>query len=105
MSFWKNYLRNNIDEESCKLLKSYPENRQQLVKFNKTFSDHLPINQGVPQGSILGPLLFLIFANELPTTLNSDSVLYAANTTVLNELISDVAPETVSAKVQSAAFH
>ena len=94
----------NIDEESCKLLKSYLENRQQLVKFNKTFSDHLPINQGVPQGSILGPLLFLIFVNDLPTNLNSDSVLYADDTTLLNKLISDVAPDMVSAEAQSEAF-
>ena len=44
----------------------YLSDRRQCVKINETLSDEQPINQGVPQGSILGPLSFLLSVNDLP---------------------------------------
>ena len=48
-----------------KWLKSYLLDRKQHVKINASFSKFSPVISGVPQGSIIGPLLFLIYINDL----------------------------------------
>lgn len=64
-------------------IKSYLSNRSQMVHVNGHLSTPKLINVGVPQGSILGPLLFLMFINDLPTILTrTKCILYADDTTI-----------------------
>ena len=61
--------------------KSYLSNRKQICKVNNIFSDVKPIKTGVPQGSNLGPLLFLTYVNDLPNCLDSASASMFADDT------------------------
>ena len=55
----------NFDAKSYSLLANYLSNRTMIVNVNGTFSKSEKLTVGVPQGSILGPLLFIIFLNDI----------------------------------------
>ena len=77
-----------ISGELHKLLENYLSGRLQRVLLNGQTSTWRPVLAGVPQGSILGPLLFLIYINDLPNGLKSNAKLFADDTslfTIVND--------------------
>ena len=62
---------------ALELVASYLTDRNQRVKIAQAYSDLLPCATGVPQGSIFGPLLYIIYTNDVDIGINSWSSLYA----------------------------
>ena len=71
------------------------ENCQQRVVLNGQSSSWTKVNAGIPQGSILGPLLFLIYINDLPNGLQSNPKLFADDTSLFST-VQDITTSTVS---------
>ena len=64
--------------------KSYMSNRQQLVEINGISSEFQNISCGVPQGSLLGPLLYLCYSNDMVSSVRNILLLYADDSVILS---------------------
>ena len=73
-----------------RLLKDYLTNRFHCVSVDGELSSFLPVRSGVPQGSILGPLMFLVYINDLPRALPLVGVLmFADDTKLLQKVVNE----------------
>ena len=71
-----------VSEYSLLFIKSYLMNRTQCCSDNGKLSSVRQISYGVPQGSILGPLLFITYVNDLPNAVKlADICMYSMSTT------------------------
>ena len=77
-----------INGNILKWIEAFLRNRTQVVKVNGEESFSAPVLSGIPQGSVLGPLLFVIYINDLPDNINSDSFLFADDTKILRHITS-----------------
>ena len=76
-----------FDASSLNLIKNYLDNRKHYMQIEESKSDVLPIFLGLPQGSILGPLLFLIYLNNFNIASNYfEFILYADDSTLIAPL-------------------
>ena len=78
---------NGVEGNMLKLLSCFLHNRYQRVVLNGQSSSWRKITAGVPQGSILGPLLFLIYINDISDGLESDVKLFADDTSLFSTVI------------------
>ena len=67
-------------------VQSYLKDRSQFVEVNGKQSMWLPVTSGIPQGSVLGPLLFLLYINDLPDNIDSSVYMYADDTKLYREI-------------------
>ena len=75
-----------IHQESVQLLSSYLSGRTQHTFSEGKLSGALNVKHGVPQGSILGPLLFLIYINDIESSTDENLVLFADDTTAITKI-------------------
>ena len=80
--------QNGVSGGLLKLFQNYLSNRKQRVVLNGSHSDYSAIESGVPQGSVLGPLLFLIYINDLERNIKS-KIKFFADDTMLFSLVKD----------------
>lgn len=81
----KKLFRYGIRGKAYEIVQSYLTDRKQRVKINGNVSNYKDINIGVPQGTILGPLLFILYVNDILDDMPDDSIIaYADDTAVIS---------------------
>ena len=68
-------------------IEDFLSNRTQYVSVNGERSSSMPVTSGVPQGSVLGPILFVYFINDMPEVSEEDMTLFADDAKTFNEIV------------------
>ena len=93
-----------ISEEICRWVEAFLSNRQQKVVVNGASSEWEKVKSGVPQGSVLGPVLFLLFINDLPEEAISELLLYADDAKIYRVIQSDEDREILQKDLHSMSI-
>ena len=80
-----------IEGNALRWIEDFLLNRQQMVRIREGFSEMKEVVSGVPQGSVLGPLLFLIYVADLPRVVSKCSRIrmFADNTKIYRAIQND----------------
>ncbi len=78
-----------IDGTVHNWIDNYLSNRKQRVVINVTASDWVTVTSGVPQGSVIGPVLFIIYINDIDVGQNNLISKFADDTKIGNSIITD----------------
>ena len=93
-----------IADNSLSLLHNYLTDRCQYVEYNGHRSNTLPISTGIPQGSVLGPLLFLIYINDLPMVSDIfNMMMYADDTTIYCNIDQNVSDKVINMELSKVS--
>ncbi len=85
-----------------KWIEAFLKNRRQRVVQGEIISDWVEIFSGVPQGSVIAALLFVIYINDLPKELTNLSKLYADDTKILTQVSSNLCATNLQADLDNA---
>ena len=78
--------RYGIDGKLHLWFRNFLTNRKQRVQIRGSYSEWSPVISGVPQGSVLGPIMFLIYVNDIPTIITSTAKLFADDTKTYRQI-------------------
>ena len=91
-------LKNLLPYPYFEFLRSYLSERSFRIKLNDCRSQLIPINAGVPQGSVLGPVLYTLFTADLPLSQSTSTATFADDTVIMS---TDRDPYKASEKLQN----
>ena len=96
----------SIDGTLLKFFTKYLRNRKQRVILDNVISESVDVLLGVPQGSILGPLLFVLFINDIYENINKDSniALFADDTKIWRDINSELDCETLQNDINTLSI-
>jgi hypothetical protein len=81
--------QHGIEGKALNWIQAFLSNRKQRVVLNGKSSAWHEVTSGIPQGSVLGPLLFVLYINDLPACVKSECLLFADDTKIFRSILSD----------------
>ena len=90
-----------VDGPLLRWIQAFLSNRKQRVGIESEYSEWTPVTSGIPQGSVLGPVLFLIYINDLPDAVRSTAMLFADDTKVYRRVNSDQDRDVLQADIDA----
>ncbi|MCP3875986.1 MAG: reverse transcriptase family protein [Desulfobacteraceae bacterium] len=78
-----------INKSTCQWVEDFLSNREHRVKVNGILSSSAKVTSGIPQGSVLGPILFILYINDLPDEVANDVYLFADDTKIYSKIDND----------------
>ena len=90
-----------ITSKPLKWIRNFLTNRTQRVSINGTTSESAPVTSGVPQGSVLGPVLFLIYISGVTSLVQNFISLFADDSKLFSKILDDASIDTLQQDIQA----